>query len=396
MAVPGHSDLRIQSLALSRFRNYESFSLDGLGDLTIFVGKNGVGKTNILEGIALMTSASSFRHAQISQLVRQNDESARITMDISDGNRQINSQLLLEPGKKRYLVNGKAKSVADVRGVLPSVAFTPDDLELAKKSSRVRRDALDDMGVQLSRNYSIVRRDYEKTVRYKNRLLKDDAAQALVESINDTLVMCGSQLFCYRLALFSRIVPVMQRNYSSIAMHAGAEKSETLSAVYKPSWDYLDGGDAPGLLGDGELRREHVRQILSDSLVRHGEYERIRKRSLVGPHNDKIDLFLDGRDVSDYASQGQQRSVVLAWKLAEVELVSQSLGVSPVLLLDDVMSELDADRRDMLVRFVTDDTQTFITATDLSGFNEELLKRARIVELGQPTDQAGDGELRVR
>ena len=382
MTDSARAALRIRSLSLFRFRNYEKFELEGLGDLTIFVGKNGVGKTNILEGIALMTSASSFRHAQIAQLVRQDDESARITMDVSDGNRRINSQLLLEPGKKRYLVNGKAKSAVDVRGVLPSVAFTPDDLELAKKSSRVRRDVLDDMGIQLSRSYSIVRRDYEKTVRYKNRLLKDEASQALVESINETLVVCGSQLFCYRFELFNRLMPVMQHNYSAIARHAGADEPEELSAVYLPSWDYLDDENGAGLLEGQGPKRERVRQILSDSLVKHAEYERIRKRSLVGPHNDKIDLFLAGRDVSDYASQGQQRSVVLAWKLAEVELVDQSLGVSPVLLLDDVMSELDADRRDMLVRFVTDDTQTFITATDLSGFNEELLKRARVVELG--------------
>ena len=124
-----------------------------------------------------------------------------------------------------------------------------------------------------------------------------------------------------------------------------------------------------------------VKKLLAEKLSERYEEERARRRSLVGPHNDQIAFLLDGRDVSLFASQGQQRSVVLAWKLAEVELVRDVLGMSPVLLLDDVMSELDGTRREMLVRFVTEEMQTFITTTDLAGFSGGILERANVVKL---------------
>lgn len=374
--------MKLREISFSNFRNYQSFMLDNIGNLTILVGDNGVGKTNILEGIQLMTSGDSFRHAQIAQLIHEGAPFARIRTETSDGNRLMLTELTIEPGKKRYCVNGKAKSIVDIRGVLPAVVFTPDDLDLAKKSSSVKRDALDVLGMQLTRNYYIVRRDYEKVVRYKNRLLKEEASQALVESIDETLVTCGSQLFCYRLALFNRLVPLVKENYAHIVVGSlGRGEGEEFGATYRASWTHLSGDGNLELAEFGAPDRNEVKEWLYKSLEKFREDERMRRRSLVGPHNDKIEFFLNGRDASNFASQGQQRSIVLAWKLAEVSLIRASLGTSPVLLLDDVMSELDGNRRDMLVRFVTNDIQTFITATDLSGFNTELLDRSSVVEL---------------
>lgn len=385
--------LHITDIELSTFRNYDAFSLSDIGNLTVLTGKNGVGKTNVLEAVQLMTSASSFRHPQIAQLVKEGADHARVQMQATDGNRQITTALSLEPGKKRYTVNGKAKAAADVRGTLPSVAFTPDDLQLAKKSSSVKRETLDELGAQLTRNYHVVLADYEKTLRFKNRLLKDEAPFDLIAAINETLVTCGSQLFCYRVALFARMLPLLQRIYAEIA-----SEGEAFCATYLPSWDHLagmqpaptdDAGSGGLLMGvaldmrdNGAPERERVREVMADKLAEYADEEARRHRSLVGPHNDKIAFFLSGRDASAFASQGQQRSIVLAWKLAEVELVRQTLGTNPVLLLDDVMSELDATRRDTLVHFADNDLQTFITATDLDTFNPALLRRARVVQLG--------------
>lgn len=264
-----------------------------------------------------------------------------------------------------------------MQGILPAVVFTPDDLNLVKGSSSVKRDAFDSLGVQLTPNYYIVRRDYEKVLRYKNRLLKDEAPDSLIDSINETLVTCGSQLFCYRISLVGRLLPYIKENYERIA---GAQAEEH-SAVYRASWDHLARDGAVDLNVDALLSRDEVRNRLETALEEHGPQERMRKRSLVGPHNDKIEFNLGGHDASLYASQGQQRSLVLAWKLAEVAMVFSSKGVYPILLLDDVMSELDATRRDMLVRFVTDDIQTFISATDLDCFNDDLLKKADVRSL---------------
>ncbi len=382
MSPEEHTTLRIESLDVRDFRSYERFSLNGLGGLTLLIGRNGVGKTNLLEAIALMTSTQSFRHGQISQLVREGAAESRIAVRLTDGNRRLDTELLLEPGKRRYLVNGKMKKIQDVQGVLPAVSFTPDDLELAKGSSSIKRNALDSLGMQLSSSYYVVHRDYEKVLRYKNRLLKDEAPQPMIESINETLITCGSQLHCYRISLAERLFPLVARNYERIlGEEGGALRNETFAGVYQPSWMHL----ANATLGPGDevpvLSREEVKEQLARALEGQAAQEASRKRSLVGPHNDKLALFLGGRDVAYFASQGQQRSLVLAWKLAEVDLVFESLGVYPVLLLDDVMSELDATRRDMLVRFVNDEMQTFITATDLSNFNESLLSRADIHQL---------------
>ena len=372
--------MSLTSLRFECFRNYGQFELDDIGDLTVFIGPNGVGKTNVLEGVQLVTSAQSFRHSQINQLLMHEKDQARIWARVADENRLLDISLNLQPGKKRYTVNGKAKQSADVRGTLPAVAFVPDDLDLAKRSSSVKRNALDDLGVQVSKNYHVIARDYEKTLRYKNRLLKDDAPQDLIDALNDTFLTCASQLYCYRHALHRRITPLVEDGYAEIS-----KSRERFGSSYLPSWDYLNNGEQDvemaGFDGGETPNRESVRNSLERALERFGEEERRRRRSLVGPHNDKLAFYLGERDASRYASQGQQRSIVLAWKLAEVEIVRQTLGVNPILLLDDVMSELDEARRDMLVSCVGDDIQTFITATDLSPFNDKLLSRANIVTL---------------
>ena len=371
--------LVIESLLFSDFRNYDRFSLDEPGNLVVFTGKNAVGKTNILEGIQLLTSATSFRHPQVMQLVREGCASSRIMMRAGDGNRMLEVALGLEPGKRRYTVNGKTKAAADVRGLLPAVMFTPDDLQLAKKGSGVKRDSLDDLGMQLTRNYYIVRHDYEKTIRYKNRLLKEEASPDLVASINETLITCGAQLHCLRRALFDRMMPHMKRVYGEIS-----QGGEGLEGLYKPSWVHL--GEryalaANSMEGDSSRSPSQVRDVLRESLEALAAIERKSMRSLVGPHADKVEFQLAGRDASAFASQGQQRTIVLAWKMAEVQVVREVLGVAPVLLLDDVLSELDGARREMLVGFVTEDVQTFIAATDLDGFAPELVKRANVVSL---------------
>ena len=370
--------LRIERIDFRQFRNYESFHLDGIEGLTIFIGPNAVGKTNILEGIQLLTSSYSFRHPQLSQLICDSFDESLISLDAGDGYRQLNVCLSIVSGKKSYSVNGKGKTAEDVRGVLPSIIFTPDDLQIVKHSSSVKRAALDNLGMQLTRTYYVVRKDYEKTIRYKNRLLKDEASAALLGSINETLVTCGAQLFCLRAALFERMIPEVSSAYARLS-----NDREQFSALYRPSWNRVSKSEEI----EYSTNRDEVREKLSFELEKWESEERMRKRCLIGPHNDEILFNLSNRDASAFASQGQQRSIVLSWKLAEVEMVSQILGVKPVLLLDDVLSELDGTRREMLVKFVTDDIQTFITATDLDGFSGSFIDRARVVRLPREIEE---------
>ena len=368
-------DLSITHISFRNFRSYETFELDDIGALTVFVGPNAVGKTNIVEGIQLLTAQSSFRHPTVDQLVRAGAPFGRLEADVSDGSRQLNMELQLSEGKKRHLLNGKPKRTADLKGLIPSVAFTPDDLELAKGPMSVRRAALDSLGSQLSANHYLIRRDYEKVLRHKNRLLKEEAPAALVEAMNETLITCGAQLSCYRAALFEKLARSMASYYAEITNGA-----ENLQACYVPSWEVHD----PDVAATFSFGRDAAREALAVALVARAADERARYRALVGPHADKIDFFIDGKNVTVYGSQGQQRSVVLAFKLAEATLIQDILHQKPVLLLDDVMSELDAARRRALVAFISGDIQTFITTTNLAYFDDDLLSAARVVELGPP------------
>ena len=395
--------LRIDRISFRDFRSYERLELSELGALTVLHGPNAAGKTNIVEGIQLLTAQGSFRHPTVSQLVRMGAPAAHIEAHATDGSRDLTLALALAEGKKRFELNGKPKKAVDLKGVVPSVTFTPDDLTLAKGPHAGRRAALDTLGSQLSRNHYLIRRDYEKVLRHKNALLKDEAPAALLQSVNDMVITCGAQLVCYRAALFERVAAAMRRHYAQIA------EGEQLGAVYEPSWAVsretcrLQGSGvsretpsvgAPAAAGvaavpvadaatpaPAALTRDAARKALAAALEERFAEERARRRALVGPHADHVTFTIDGRDAGLFASQGQQRSIVLAFKLAEAAVVEDVIGQKPVLLLDDVMSELDAHRRRALVSFILRDIQTFITTANLDYFDRDLLAAARVVRL---------------
>ena len=367
--------LSISHIALRDFRSYKSFDLENVGPLTVLVGPNAVGKTNVVEGIQLLTARTSFRNPTVEQLVRSGAACGFLRADAGDGNRELSLELRLSDGKKRHLLNGKPKRAVDMRGIVTSVTFTPDDLELAKGSMSVRRAAVDALGSQLSANHHLIRRDYEKVLRHKNKLLKDEADRTLVESVNEMLITCGAQLTCYRAALFEKLSRSMRAFYEDIS-----DGRERLDACYVPSWEEHD----PGKVRTFSFARDEAREALARALEARGAEERARRRSVVGPHADKMEFFIDGRNAAVFGSQGQQRCVVLAFKLAEATIMREMLGQNPVLLLDDVMSELDASRRRALVAFVTDDMQAFVTTTNLDYFDADLLDRARVVRLERP------------
>ena len=378
--------LHIENLVFRNFRNYETLALGGLGEITVLVGQNAIGKTNIIEGVQLLTALTSFRHATRDQLIRHGSESARLEAAVTDGNRELEIALALDDKSRKYQLNGKAKRPGDLKGLVPSVIFTPDDLDLVKGSMTGRRAALDTLGSQVNKNYYALRRDYEKVIRHKNRLLKDEADPALVEAINEMVVTCGAQLVCYRTALFARLVPHIVEKYRQIS-----QGREMLSAVYVPSWarpaaTANAAGSPPAFVVPSPeehtpLQRDEARESLARALHERAGEERRRGRAVVGPHADEITFLLDSQDASLFGSQGQQRSIVLAYKLAEAAVIEEVLEQKPVLLLDDVMSELDGTRRAALVEAMERGSQTFITTANLAYFDRDMPNRSNVVSL---------------
>lgn len=385
--------LQIQSICLRDFRLYHELRLDGIGRLTVFVGPNAVGKTSIIEGIQLLTALSSLRHSSAEEMIRFGSESARVEAQVGDGNRQLDIALSLSGKSRKYTLNGKAKRVRDLRGMVPAVTFSPDDLELVKGSHGKRRHALDQLGVQLNANYLQLVHDFEKMQRHKNKLLKEEAPLPLLEAVNETFARVSAQLTNYRRRMFERLLPHMQRMYGKIA-DSEEEGVEELTGTYRASWEIGENqpivDEEAGNTSDADSADSaeayaqpdgNGPQDLQEAIRSRTPEERARRRALEGAHLDKIDFAISGMDAQRFASQGQQRSLVLAWKLAEVDLVEEMLGQPPILLLDDVMSELDSTRRAALIQYLSSDLQTFITTANEDYFTEEMLAEANIIHL---------------
>lgn len=361
--------LVVTDIHLQGFRSYSDFDIEPSEKLTILVGANAAGKTNIVEAVQLLSTTQSFRRPSWAELVRRGSNEARISLTASGDARVVEIEMVVSlSGRRTFKLNSKKRQgAAGILGILPSVVFTPDDLRLVKDSAERRRSAVDEVGDQLSVTYMRVRQDYERTLRQRNALLKDpDVPDADLAVWDEALISRGIKLTEHRKNLFGRICEAMMAAYQTIS------PNEELTASYVTSWE-REGFSA----GEGM----DVRGVVEEAMATKRAAERSRGASLIGPHRDEMVFYLDGWNARTYASQGQQRSIALAWKLAEVEVMTEISGQRPLLLLDDVMSELDSDRRRALSELVGQGTQTIVTTTNLGYFEPDVLSAAKVVSL---------------
>lgn len=360
--------LTVTRVELADFRNYERFKLEPSPSLTLLVGPNAVGKTNLVEAVQILTTGESFRRPQWADVVRWGAEKAVLTMEAAAENRASDARMeITAAGKRVFSVNGKTRRKIAGTSVIPCVVFTPEDLRLVKDSAERRRASLDGLGSQLSNAYASLKAEYERIVRQRNALLKADRLdEGQLESWTERLVETGAALFVHRQRLAQRVFVAMTEHYEGLA------DDGPLQTRYIASWERDGVGDSGA----------DPREALLAHLEQKRREERARGMTLAGPHRDEVVFEIAGRDARSFASQGQQRTVALSWKLAEVEVVSEIAGQRPLLLLDDVMSELDEERRRALAAVAGDSAQTIVTTTNLSYFDPEMLQRACVVNIG--------------
>ena len=364
--------LVVTRVGMRNFRNMEARVLEPARGLTVLVGPNAVGKTNCIEAMQLLTTGVSFKHASPGELVRRGCDQAGLTLRVEGEKRQIDVACDIHPTRKLYRVNGKRASAQGRVCDLASVLFFPDELALVKGGAAGRRDLLDGFGSTLKESYAQVAHDYRRAVYQRNLLFKEAARTgaepdaALVEAWSASAAKAGAVLYVYRRALLARLAPHVERVYAELA---GGERA---SIGYESSW-------ASGL--DSAMPRAEIEDSLFSQLMRGMEEQRRRCATLVGPHLDDLDLKIASVSARAFASQGQQRSLVLALKLAQVEVVSELTGQYPLFLLDDVMSELDAQRRSRLMGLVSRGVQTLVTTTNLDYFSSAELDGAKVVSL---------------
>ena len=362
--------MRLLHLSLNNFRNYDRLDLDVPPGVTVFWGDNAQGKSNLLEAVYYLATMRSFR-AGLDRHVMTWAESfdpfrfTRIAAQIERGGNHVNIDIVLRgdtrgdegettPLSKRIKINDVPKRAIDVVGTMTVVMFSPSDLQLVEGSPTIRRRYLDVTLSQEDPKYCRGLAHYNRVLIQRNHLLRSIRDRGTkVEEMhfwNDELIEAGSYLVRRRLATVTELAMVAQDSYATLSRTA-----EALQVSYRTN--VIDTDSGCPVTDDIRLAFKARLDAVAQREVRFGV-------SLVGPHRDDLMFSLDGHAVSEFGSRGQQRTVALALKLAEMEHLARETGDSPVLLLDDVFSELDGHRRERVLHAVRQNQQVFITSAD--------------------------------
>ncbi len=367
----------IKSLKLKNFRNYAGIDLELNSKKILFIGKNAQGKTNLLEAVYYLSSLDSIRAKSDSELIKWGEDFCNITAEIKKFDIDVDLEVNINPpNRKKLKVNGlnKNKSSEFISNI-SAVCFTVNDLLLLRGAPEDRRKWLDNAISQIFPAYIERLNKYNKIKTQKNNYLKTlksniNADTSMLDIWNEQLAITGSNLIFIRLNFLYELQKI------AVEKHKQISNSENLSVSYNSS-----------VIGDINCsekfpyNNEYILENFKQKLEEKKPEEIIRAQSVIGAHRDDISFYINENDAKKYASQGQQRTVVLALKLAELELIKEKINTNAILLLDDVLAELDDLRQNFLLDAIGSETQTIITSVDTLHFKNEYLKDVEIFEI---------------
>lgn len=368
----GGEGLFLAETELKSYRNYSSVHITWHRGINILLGCNAQGKTNLLESIYVLSFAKSHRTTKDKEWIRFDDPFAVIKGIVLRKNGPISLEITVtDRGKKAKINSLEQKRLSDFIGTLNVVMFAPEDLELVKGAPGNRRRFLDMEIGQVSPAYLYNLNSYNKILMQRNQLLKEIAQREkkanLLEIWDEQLVEYGVKILHKRLDFMKKLSMWAKEIHSTIT-----NKKEELYIEYQSSLQFVD------QLEFHQLSHDQIRDLYLEQLRKARDKEIARGMSLIGPHRDDLAFFINQQNVQSYGSQGQQRTTALSLKLAEIELIHQEVGEYPILLLDDVFSELDENRQNDLIRSIKDKCQTFITTTSIDAIPEETIDEAKI------------------
>ena len=344
--------MRLSWIELSDFRCHPALRVDPDPGVNVFVGDNGSGKTSLLEAVGYLASLASFRRSPDGALVRLGTDGAVIRGEFASPTGAALVEVEIPAtGRRRVLLNGKrAASRAAVAETVALVAFLPDDLDLVKRGPAYRREYLDDLAAQIWPAAGAEQAEYERAVQQRNALLRRDGRMAdptTLDVLDDRVARLGGAVLARRLATTAMVAPSLEQLYAELG-EMPAEVSFAYTAV------------GLGEVAGGAAADEWAARLAPAlAAARRGDLE--RRITTVGPHRDDIEIVLDARDARTRASQGEQRSVALGLRLAAYRVLAERRATAPVLLLDDVFSELDSGRSARLVERLPEG-QVFVTS----------------------------------
>ena len=346
--------MRLKYLELKNFSNYCRLKLDFSEQVNIFFGENAQGKTNLLEAIALLCIGKPFRAKKETEVIQWGMEHSFCKGIFGEDDYQIQIEIGIGHNEKRIKIDGQIVKKDAVFGKIPVVIFGPDDLQLVKGGPQQRRDFIDLYLAQIEPKYRFIYYNYYKTLKQRNRLLKQEFInKEELEIWDEQLIEKGTKVIVYRNALIEDVKPYIITAHQSIS-----GSKEEINLEYISFNKQTIGND------EAEIKR-----IFKEELRNQKQQELQRGLTLVGPHRDDLLLTIEPRaELKIFGSQGQQRTAALSLKLGLVEKIRESRGMYPLIILDDVMSEFDDHRKQQLLKMLLNSAQTFLTSTSKRDF----------------------------
>ena len=369
----------LRRLHLRSFRNYVDRQIEFTARKTILVGNNAQGKSNLLEAVELLASLKSHRTSRDREFVLDTATAGQIeaTLERAYGTSEL-SIIFRKQGRRTVALNRESlRRQLDFLGVLNAVQFSSLDLDLVRGAPDTRRNWIDSLLIQLEPIYASILQEYNQVLRQRNALLKKmrairqdestgfiDAYEPQLRLWDKQLAAAGSRVARRRARVIARLAPLAQSWHRRIS-----GETERLEIDYLPNVEWTE--DEPARVQQAFLAKIELRRVA----------EQFQGKTVVGTHRDEIDFIINHTPARYYGSQGQQRTLVLALKLAELKLIEEVIGEPPLLLLDDVLAELDPNRQKQLLEVIGDRFQTIITTTHIDSFNYDWIKDSQILSV---------------
>lgn len=374
----------LDNFTVQNYRNLKNIDTQFDPNINIFIGKNAQGKTNLLEAIYFLALTRSHRTKSDRELIAFGKDYANIMGRVHKSQVQLDLRVLItKKGKKVWINRVEQAKLSKYVGQLNAILFSPEDLELIKGAPALRRRFMDQEFGQINPEYLYFASKYRQVLFQKNNYLKQLAKgqakdQIFLDVLSDQLAGLAAEIIVRRFKFLKYLSHAASEAYEHISL-----ASEKLTLAYHPSVSEITADDTT----------EEIYHKVKASFQKNKAQEIRKGTTLAGPHRDDIEFKLNDQNAHLYASQGQQRTIALSIKLAEIQLVHHLTDEYPLLLLDDVMSELDHGRQSALLNYIHGKTQTFITTTDLEGISWEIIKSPKIYRIQSGQISLGKGEL---
>lgn len=355
----------LKNLELNNFRNISKFNFNFDKNINIFIGNNAQGKTNILESIYFLAITRSHRTHNELNLIKSNELYTKVSGVFDDENNMHALSILLnERGKKVSVDNIVQKKISNYLSRLNVIMFCPDDLEIIKGSPSVRRKFLNIELSQFRNDYVLLLKEYNQILKQRNEYLKQKNNakfdRMYFDIITNKLITKNIELVKIRYDFFNKLNEYLENIFNNIA---GFGK---LEIKYK------------SFIHEEDLNKENLESFLIDKYKSLFMNELLQKTTLIGCHKDDFKMLLNGLDVTEFCSQGQQRLSILSLKLAELEVFIKEKNTKPIILLDDIFSELDELKKNNIINYFKENIQIFITTTDIKDINDGLKRKSDI------------------